>query len=94
MVGGMVFFELDTDLECIKKFQKKLRLISPLLSLGGVESLICSPVFTSPRYLTLTERLAIGINDNLLWLSAGIENSTNSINDIERAIKQSGLKNY
>ena len=85
--GGMVSFELDTDLDGIKTFQQKLRLISPALSLGGVESLICSPVFTSHRYLTRDERLAIGINDNLLRLSVGIENSADLIDDIDQAIK-------
>ena len=90
--GGMVSFELDTNLDGIKKFQQNLRLISPALSLGGVESLICSPVFTSHRYLTRDERLAIGINDNLLRLSVGIENSADLIDDIEQAIKKSNLK--
>ena len=86
--GGMVSFELDTDLNGIKAFQQNLTLISPALSLGGVESLICSPAFTSHRYLSRDERLAIGIKDNLLRLSVGIENAADLIEDIEQAIKQ------
>ena len=84
--GGMVSFELKTNLEGINSFQKKLQLISPALSLGGVESLICSPVFTSHRYLSAAERQAIGINDNLLRMSVGIENAEDLIADIEQAI--------
>ncbi len=87
--GGMVSFELNTDFQGIKEFQKNLRVIAPALSLGGVESLICSPVFTSHRYLTQEERLAIGIRDNLLRLSVGIENSRDLIDDIEQAIGNS-----
>ncbi len=90
--GGMVSFELNSDLDGIKKFQQSLKLISPALSLGGVESLVCSPVFTSHRYLTRDERLAIGINDNLLRLSVGIENAADLTNDIEQAIRQSNFK--
>jgi cystathionine beta-lyase len=86
--GGMLSFELKTDLEGIMKFQRHLKLISPALSLGGVESLICSPVFTSHRYLSREERQAIGIKDNLLRLSAGIEDEEDLINDINQAIKQ------
>lgn len=84
--GGMVSFELDTDLDGITTFQRNLQLISPALSLGGVESLICSPVFTSHRYLSREERMAIGINDNLLRLSAGIEHANDLIHDIQQAI--------
>jgi len=84
--GGMVSFELDTDLDGINLFQHNLKLISPALSLGGVESLICSPVYTSHRYLTKEERLQIGIRDSLLRLSVGIENAGDLINDIEQAI--------
>lgn len=85
--GGMVSFELDTDLNGINTFQHHLKLISPALSLGGVESLICSPVFTSHRYLTKEERMQIGIHDNLLRLSVGIESAGDLINDLEQAIE-------
>jgi len=87
--GGMVSFELNTDLDGIKKFQHELKLIKPALSLGGVESLICSPVFTSHRYLSREERMAIGIEDNLLRLSVGIEDDQDLIMDIDEAIKRS-----
>lgn len=85
--GGMVAFDLKTDLEGTKRFQQQLQLISPALSLGGVESLICSPAFTSHRYLSTEERYAIGIKDSLLRLSVGIEDAGDLIADIEQAIK-------
>lgn len=85
--GGMVSFDLKTDLEGTKRFQQQLKMICPALSLGGVESLICSPVFTSHRYLSTKERYAIGIKDSLLRLSVGIEDAGDLIEDIEQAIK-------
>jgi cysteine-S-conjugate beta-lyase len=84
--GGMVSFELDTDEAGIKKFQQNLKVITAALSLGGVESLISSPILTSHRYLSKAERQNLGINDNLLRLSAGIENADDLIEDIDQAI--------
>lgn len=85
--GGMISFELDADEAGVKKFQQNLKLITPALSLGGVESLISSPMLTSHRYLSRDERLKLGLNDNLLRFSAGIENSANLIDDIENSIR-------
>lgn len=86
--GGMLSFELKTGFEGITVFQQKLKLISPALSLGGVESLICSPAVTSHRYLAKEERYAIGIKDNLLRLSVGIEDARDIIEDIQQAMQQ------
>lgn len=84
--GGMISFELKTDEAGIKKFQQKLELITPALSLGGVESLISAPMLTSHRYLKKEERQQLGINDNLLRLSVGIEDADDLIKDIQQAI--------
>lgn len=86
--GGMLSFELKTGFEGVRAFQQKLSLISPALSLGGVESLICSPAVTSHRYLSKEERYAIGIKDNLLRLSVGIEDARDIIEDIQQAMRQ------
>src|SRR6185312_7241412 len=47
--GGILSFELDVSQEQLILFLKSLSLIKPALSLGGVESLICSPATTSHR---------------------------------------------
>lgn len=85
--GGMISFEPDTDEAGIRKFQQQLRIITPALSLGGVESLISSPMMTSHRYLTKKERTALGIEDNLLRLSVGIEDAGDLMADIEQALQ-------
>ena len=84
--GGMISFEPDTDEKGMKKFQQQLRIITPALSLGGVESLICSPMLTSHRYLSKEERVGLGINDNLLRLSVGIEEVNDLMADIEQSL--------
>jgi cystathionine beta-lyase len=86
--GGMISFEPDTDEAGIMKFQQQLRIITPALSLGGVESLVSSPMLTSHRYLSKKERNELGIADNLLRLSVGIEEADDLIADIEQALQK------
>lgn len=83
--GGMLSFELEG--KDITDFQKKLRLIRPSMSLGGVETIICAPVTTSHRLVSQQQRAKDGIRDNLLRLSVGIEDPYDLIADIEQAIR-------
>lgn len=84
--GGILSFELDANPEQLILFQKCLSIIRPALSLGGVESLICSPVTTSHRSLSAEQRHHLGIQDNLLRLSVGIEDADDLIADLDSAI--------
>jgi cysteine-S-conjugate beta-lyase len=82
--GGMLSFELkDTD---PIMFQRRLNLILPSVSLGGVDTTICSPTLTSHKGLNAVERQREGISDNLLRLSVGIEDSDDLWNDLVQAI--------
>lgn len=81
--GGMVSFELKGIDSTV--FQKRLNLIKPSMSLGGVESIICAPAITSHRHLSRGEREKTGIKDGLLRLSVGIEDVKDLINDLEQA---------
>ncbi len=83
--GGMLSFELDANAEGIIKFMKSLELILPAVSLGGVESLITSPVYTSHIKVGKEGRASMGINDNLLRLSVGIEDPQDLLEDIKAA---------
>lgn len=84
--GAMLSFELDetVDSNC---FVRNLRIIKPAVSLGGVESTICSPAATSHARISPAERRRIGISDSLLRLSVGIENTDDLLQDIEQAMK-------
>lgn len=81
--GGMLSFEVKTNPD---KFIKKLQYIKRAISLGGVESTITQPVKTSHAKLTVAERKAVGIKDNLLRLSVGIEDAKDLIADIKQAL--------
>jgi cystathionine beta-lyase len=81
--GGMLSFEIKSDPE---KFIKKLKFIRKAVSLGGVESTICSPVKTSHAKLSAAERLKVGISDKLLRLSVGIEEVEDLMTDIKEAL--------
>jgi len=86
--GGMLSFELDLNVDQQHIFLTSLQFIQPALSLGGVESLICSPANTSHRALTATQRHQLGIQDNLLRLSVGIEDANDLIADLRLAMQK------
>ena len=83
--GGMLSFETK-DKDSID-FQKRLRLIRPAMSLGGVDTIICAPAITSHRHSSEEERAKEGIAEGLLRLSVGIEDVNDLINDIDQALK-------
>lgn len=85
--GGMLSFELDDRRISPREFLKKLKLIKPALSLGGVETIICAPVTTSHEKMSSQERAELGITDSLLRLSAGIEDADDIIADIDQALR-------
>ena len=88
--GGMMAFELAVDsLEETGQFLDHLELIQPALSLGGVETIICSPSETSHIKMPKAQREAIGIRDGLLRLSVGIEAVEDIIQDLDRAFEKS-----
>lgn len=84
--GGVVSFEVDGDMETTSRFIDHLAIpyIGP--SLGGVESLIEQVAIQSFYELSREERLEIGIKDELVRFSSGIENSEDLIEDLEQAL--------
>lgn len=85
--GGMLSFELN-DLDEAIKFTRKIKLIKSAMSLGGVESTICSPTLTSHSKISKKEREKIGIFDGLLRFSVGIEDFEDIKNDLDQALSQ------
>lgn len=85
--GAMLSFELIEDLES-HSFQKALQLIKSSMSLAGVESTMLSPHLTSHSLLTQAERDAIGISDQLIRFSVGIESIKDLKHDIDKALSQ------
>jgi cystathionine beta-lyase len=84
--GGMLSFELNDELDALQ-FQKNLKLIKSSMSLAGVESTMLSPYLTSHGLLTQEERDHVGITNNLIRFSVGIESVNDLKADIQQAIK-------
>jgi cystathionine beta-lyase len=84
--GAMLTLELGPQAIDAEQFQKNLRLITPAVSLGGVETIICSPILTSHAKISKDECAELGINDRQLRLSVGIEDADDLIADIEQAL--------
>lgn len=84
--GAVVSFELDERKYDPDTFIDNLKLISPALSLGGVETLICAPASTSHEKMSEEERQSIGITKGLFRLSVGIEDADDIMKDIEQAL--------
>jgi cystathionine beta-lyase len=83
--GAMLSFELAQEIDP-QRFLKKLLIIAPAVSLGGVETIICSPAQTSHAKLSREARAQMGIGDNLLRLSVGIEDIDDLLNDLRSAL--------
>ena len=82
--GGMLSFEVKGQ-DGIA-FQKRLRLIKPSMSLGGLESICSSPAHTSHRHLGPEGRRAEGIAEELIRLSVGIEDVEDLKEDLDQAL--------
>ena len=83
--GGVVTFELDSDLEGSFRFTDACKLAYVAPSLGGVESLIEAPALISYWDKDAEERRALGILDSLIRVACGIEDVDDLIADLERA---------
>jgi cystathionine beta-lyase/cystathionine gamma-synthase len=86
--GGMMAIELKGGGTAAARFAKKVQVFTYAASLGGVDSLVIEPRYSSHEHMTSEERAAIGIPDGFLRLSIGIENVEDLIADIEQALQQ------
>lgn len=85
--GGMLSFELRGGLDAAKRFADRLRLVKLAPSLGGVDSLVSHPIFTSHAALSPEERRRTGIGDGMVRLSLGIEDAEDLIADLTQALE-------
>ena len=84
--GGMLSFEVRNGQGDPSGFLRRLRMIKPALSLGGVETTICCPAVTSHAKISAEEQQRIGITDRLMRLSVGIEHSDDITSDLDQAL--------
>jgi len=85
--GGMVSVILAGAGDAADRFLGRLQVALAAPSLGGVETLVSQPRYTSHAGLSAEERAAQGIPDGFVRLSIGIEDPADLIADFERALK-------
>jgi cystathionine gamma-lyase len=84
--GGIVTFFIKGDLDDARRFLERCEVFSLAESLGGVESLVDHPAIMTHASVPETERAQLGISDQLIRLSVGIEAVEDLIEDIDRAL--------
>lgn len=85
--GSMISFRVDTA-DTARKLLERVKLISYAESLGGVESLITYPMLQTHGDVPEHIREKLGITDNFLRLSVGIENVDDLIGDLKQALQE------
>jgi cystathionine beta-lyase/cystathionine gamma-synthase len=85
--GGMLSFELKGGVELAERFIRNTTIPICAPSLGGVESLITRPVTTSHACLSPEECKQVGISENLIRLSVGLEATTDILSDFDQALR-------
>jgi len=90
LFGGMISFEIKgAARKQIFRFMEALEMIIPATTLGDVYSLVLYPPMSSHRALTPEERAKVGISDRLVRLSVGIEEASEIIADLQKALEKS-----
>ncbi|MEJ2597787.1 MAG: aminotransferase class I/II-fold pyridoxal phosphate-dependent enzyme [Anaerolineales bacterium] len=84
--GGILSFELKGGLEAGKALMDSVQVITLAVSLGNVDTLIQHPASMTQSRMPRQERLRMGVSDGLVRLSAGIENTSDLIDDLEQAL--------
>lgn len=85
--GGMVTFEVEGTGDDARRVSEAMHLFTLATSLGGVESLVSIPVLTSHAMISAEQRAKMGVTEQMVRLSVGIENADDLIADLEHALE-------
>ncbi len=86
--GGMITFFLKGGIEESRRFLENVKIFALAESLGGVESLVDHPAIMTHASIPKNVREGLGIYDNLIRLSVGIEDFGDLIKDLEHAFSK------
>ncbi|MBS1272054.1 MAG: L-methionine gamma-lyase [Candidatus Marinimicrobia bacterium] len=86
--GAMISFDIDGGEEAAFKFLNTLKLIQLAVSLGGTESLAEHPATMTHSDIEPEEQRRMGITENMVRLSIGVENKDDLIADLEQALSK------
>jgi methionine-gamma-lyase len=84
--GGMLAFDLKGGLDAACQFCDRTRIFLLAVSLGGVESLIVLPIYTSHYRMSTIELKAAGVEPGTVRMSVGLEDPGDLIADLEQAL--------
>ncbi len=87
--AGAVLSFKTKDIDLARAWMKNVRYAAVAVSLGGVETIVSYPVKMSHASMPLKERARLGITDNLIRVSMGLEEVEDLIEDFSRAFKES-----
>jgi cystathionine beta-lyase/cystathionine gamma-synthase len=90
--SGMVTFEVEGTGDDARRVSEAMRLFTLATSLGGVESLVSIPVLTSHAMISAEMRAEMGVTEQMVRLSVGIESVEDLIEDLERALETVGTR--
>jgi cystathionine beta-lyase/cystathionine gamma-synthase len=90
--GGMVTFEVEGGGEDARRVSEAMRLFTLATSLGGVESLVSIPMLTSHAMISAEQREKMGVTEQMVRLSVGIESAEDLIADLEHALEAVGAR--
>lgn len=85
--GGMVTFEIEGTGDDARRVTEAMRLFTLAPSLGGVDSLVSIPVLTSHLMIPAADRANMGVTEQMVRLSVGIENADDLVEDLEHALE-------
>ena len=87
LYGAMLAFELkNAGRHEVFRFMEKLKMVVRATSLGDVHSMVLYPAMASHRDLAPKQRHRLGIHDNLVRLSVGIEAIEDILADLDQAL--------
>lgn len=87
--GGMISFRIAGDAATAAKFCSSTKLFTLAESLGGIESLCEVPAVMTHGGIPKEQRESVGVFDDLIRLSVGIEDTDDLIRDIDQALQVS-----
>ncbi len=84
--GGVVTFRIDGELEEARAFLEAVEVFTLAESLGGVESLVEHPAIMTHASMPPDKRRKLGITDDMIRISVGVETQQDLLDDLDRAL--------
>jgi methionine-gamma-lyase len=84
--GSMLAFDLKGGLPAARRFCDRVRLFLLAASLGGVESLVILPIYSSHYNMSLEELRRVGVSPGTVRVSIGLEDKKDLIEDLKQAL--------